>query len=92
MSEKVIALGLSKKERKRIKQEVLQGIDKALADIEAAESFFQNTTDFKLTEVAIFYKQAAITRYEYLLKQAKAYGIAIDAGYMLQKGFIRALE
>ena len=92
MSEKVIDLGFSKKEQKRIKQEVLQSIDKALADIEAAESFFQNTTDSKLIEVAIFYKMAAITRYEYLLKQAKVHGIVIDADYMLQKGFIRALE
>ncbi|SHK00054.1 Protein of unknown function [Clostridium amylolyticum] len=90
MSESVITFEFTKKQLKQIKKDILEGIDKALADMEAAESFFQNTTDSKLIEVAIFYKQAAVTRYEYLLTMAKQYDISITAKDLINKNSIQA--
>lgn len=92
MSEGIIAFDFTKKQLKQIKKEILQGIDKALADIEAAESFFQNTTEPKLIEVAIFYKQAAVTRYEYLLTMAKQYHISITPKEFINKNSIQACD
>ncbi|WP_052447592.1 DUF2508 family protein [Clostridium polynesiense] len=91
MSENIIQVDFNKKELKEIKKTLLEGINKALADIEAAECFFQNATDPKLIEVAIFYKQAAVTRYEYLIKQAKHLNIGINAKYLINNNSIRTI-
>lgn len=90
MSESIVTFEFTKKQLKQIKKDILGGIDKALADMEAAESFFQNTTDPKLIEVAIFYKQAAVTRYEYLLTMAKQYDISITTKDLINKNSIQA--
>ena len=66
------------KEFLRQRKEIIEGIKRALLDIEAAESFFQNAEDPKLIEVAIYNKQASLKSYEYLVKEAKALNISLS--------------
>ena len=66
------------KEFLRERKELIEGIKRALLDIEAAESFFQNAEDPKLIEVAIYNKQASLKSYEYLLKEAKSLNISLS--------------
>lgn len=68
----------SYKEFLKQRSELLESIKRALCEIEAAESFFQNAEDPKLIEVAIYNKQAALKSYEYLLKEAKALNITLS--------------
>ena len=74
-------MSVSKREFKEFlsqRKELLEGIKRALMDIEAAESFFQNAEEPKLIEVAIYNKQAVLKNYEYLLKEAKALNISLS--------------
>ncbi len=80
-----------KRELLTIKRDLLDNIERALGEMEAAECFFQNTTDPKLIEVAIYYKHATLTRYEYLLKQAKELSISINAQDLLDRNSVRAV-
>ena len=66
------------KEFLKQRRELLESIRRALCDIEAAESFFQNVEDPELIELAIYNKQVALKSYSYLLKEAKALNISLS--------------
>ena len=76
------------KETLKERRELIESIKRALWDIEAAESFFQNAEDPKLIEVAIYNKQAALKSYEYLLKEAKTREISLSPKDLIE---IRAI-
>lgn len=59
-------------------QEIIDSIEEAKAEMEVARCMFENVSDSKLIEVAIYTQQAAKTRYEYLLGLAKKRQITKD--------------
>ncbi|QAA30272.1 MULTISPECIES: DUF2508 family protein [Clostridium] len=60
------------------KNELLRQIENARLELEWAWEVFDYVNDPKLIEVAIFSEQAARTKYEFLISEAKRIGIKAD--------------
>ncbi|GKU27379.1 YaaL family protein [Clostridium folliculivorans] len=60
------------------KNDLLRQIEDARLELEWAWEVFNYVNDPKLIEVAIFSEQAARTRYEFLISEAKRFGIKSD--------------
>lgn len=52
-------------------KQIIDSIEQAKAEMEVASCMFENVSDPKLIEVAIYSEEAAKKRYEYLLGIAK---------------------
>lgn len=52
-------------------QEIIDGIEEAKQEMNVASCMFENVSDPKLIEVAIYSQEVARKRYEYLLSLAK---------------------
>lgn len=67
------------------KRDLLMAIEGAKAEMEIANSIFENVEDPLLIEVAIYTEQAARKRYAYLVDQAKKKGIKANKKYIINK-------
>lgn len=65
--------------------ELINEIEYALIEIETARNMFDNVDDSKLIDVAIYSEDAAVKRFEHLLKKAKEKGISVSNGYIIDK-------
>ncbi|SFD05811.1 YaaL family protein [Clostridium uliginosum] len=68
-----------------INEQLLEQMEIAKSEIDAARSMFNNVNDSKLIEVAIYSEEVAKKRYEYLLLIAKSRGLSVSHEYVLQK-------
>lgn len=64
---------------------LLEDMEVAKMEIRVAHSMFNNVSDDKLIEVAIYSENVARKRYEYLLSIAREKGICVANGYILDK-------
>ena len=71
--------------------ELINEIEYALIEIETARNMFDNVDDSNLIDVAIYSEDAAVKRFEHLLKKAKEKGISVSNGYIIDK-FIELAE
>lgn len=67
------------------KRDLLMAIEGAKAEMEIANSIFENVEDPLLIEVAIYAEQAARKRYAYLVDQAKKKGVKANRRYIINK-------
>lgn len=61
---------------------ILDAIDDAKKQWEAAELYFESATEPKLVDYAIFMEQAAKIRLAYLLEEAKKRGIKVQGNIL----------
>lgn len=64
------------------KQDLLDQIEEARMQLHEVREIFDYVSDPKLIEFAIYSEQAARTRYEYLLTEARKKGIKISYEYV----------
>ncbi|MFT8350426.1 YaaL family protein [Clostridium saccharoperbutylacetonicum] len=64
---------------------LLEDMEVAKLEINAARSMFNNVNDDKLIEVAIYSENVARKRYDYLLSIARKNGISVDGSYIAEK-------
>ena len=65
--------------------DIVDAIEDAKAELEAARSIFDNVQDSKLIELAIYAEEVALKRYEYLLSLAKERDIRVSNEYILDR-------
>ncbi len=65
--------------------ELINEIEYALIEIETARNMFDNVDDSNLIDVAIYSEDAAVKRFEHLLKKAKEKGISVSNSYIIDK-------
>ncbi|AOR24780.1 DUF2508 family protein [Clostridium taeniosporum] len=82
---KIIEYLINKNEKVDINEELLEQLEDAKFQIDAARSMFDNVDDPKLIEVAIYAEEMAKKRYDYLLLIAKSKGIKVTDNYIWQK-------
>ena len=61
---------------------LLEAVEQAHREWEAAQAFFEMATDPDLVDYAIFRVQAAQKRFSYLLRQARETGICGDKNHL----------
>ncbi len=66
-------------------KEILSAMETAITEMEVARSLFNNATDGRLIEVAIYSEQVAKKRYDYLLKIAKDKGLTVSNDYVIDQ-------
>ena len=71
--------------------ELINEIEYALIEIETARNMFNNVSDSNLIEVAIYSEDAAVKRFEHLLRRAKEKGVSVSHSYLIDK-FLEAAE
>ncbi|MGL5151782.1 MAG: YaaL family protein [Clostridium sp.] len=64
---------------------ILEEIEKAKLEMEAARSFFENVSEPKLIDVAIYTEEVAKRRYDYLISIARKNNIRVTKQYILDK-------
>mgnify|MGYP002625749679 FL=1 len=65
--------------------ELINEIEYALIEIETARNMFNNVDDSNLIEVAIYTEDAAVKRFEHLLRRAKEKGVSVSHSYIIDK-------
>lgn len=65
--------------------ELINEIEYALIEIETARNMFDNVDDSNLIDVAIYSEDAAVKRFEHLLKKAKDKGVSVSHSHMIDK-------
>lgn len=86
MNKKNILEYILKSLRKDIyEDELINEIEYALIEIETARNMFDNVDDSKLIDVAIYSEEAAVKRFEHLLKKAKEKGVSVSSSYIIDK-------
>ena len=65
--------------------ELIYEIEYALIEIETARNMFNNVDDSNLIEVAIYSEDAAVKRFEHLLRRAKEKGVSVSHSYIIDK-------
>lgn len=72
-------------------EELLEQIEKAKLEMDAARSFFNNVSDSNLVEVAIYTEAIAKKRYDYLITEARKKNVKVSNKYILDR-CVRAAE
>ncbi|MCR1935638.1 YaaL family protein [Clostridium tepidum] len=65
-------------DRKNEKKLLLESIDSVISEINNIRRLFENTSDPKLIDYAIYMEEALKAKYIYLLKEAKQKGIKVE--------------
>ena len=65
--------------------ELINEIEYALIEIETARNMFNNVDDSNLIDVAIYSEDAAVKRFEHLLRRAKEKGVSVSHSYIIDK-------
>ncbi|SFB46974.1 YaaL family protein [Clostridium frigidicarnis] len=63
------------KRNEMTKEELLISIEEVVKELEAIRNYFDNVSDAKLIEVAVYTEAAIKSKYDFLLKEAKKRGI-----------------
>lgn len=66
-------------------EKLLEDMEIAKMEINAARSMFNNVSDGDLIEVAIYSENVARKRYDYLLSIARKRGIRVGTDYIIEK-------
>ncbi|MGL4773205.1 MAG: DUF2508 family protein [Clostridium sp.] len=66
-------------------EEILEEIEKAKLEMEAARSFFENASEPKLVDVAIYTEEVAKKRYDYLISIARKKKLRVSKQYILDR-------
>lgn len=64
---------------------LIEAIEEAKLDMEAARSVFDNVSDFHLVELAIYSEEVAKKRYDYLIALAKEMGVRASKQYIIDQ-------
>ena len=65
--------------------QLLDDMEAAKRELDAARSMFNNVNDSTLIEVAIYSEDVAKERYDYLLSLAKEKGLTVSNDYVIEK-------
>lgn len=65
--------------------QLLDDMEAAKRELDAARSMFNNVNDSTLIEVAIYSEDVAKKRYDYLLSLAKEKGLTVSNDYVIEK-------
>ena len=76
---------LYKTDNPKVYAKLLEDMEIAKMEINAARSMFNNVNDDKLIEVAIYSENVARKRYDYLLSIARKRGIRVGTDYIIEK-------
>lgn len=63
---------------------LIEDMEIAKMEINAARSMFNNVNDANLIEVAIYSENVARKRYDYLLSIARKKGISVESSYIVE--------
>lgn len=64
------------KRNEMTKEELLISIEEVVRELEAIRNYFDNVSDTKLIEVAVYTEAAIKSKYDFLLREAKKRGIS----------------
>lgn len=76
---------VGKSDELSVYRKLIEDMEIAKMEINAARSMFNNVNDDTLIEVAIYSENVARKRYDYLLSIAKAKGISVADSYVVEK-------
>ena len=66
-------------------EEILAEIEKTKLEMEAARSFFENVSEPKLVDVAIYTEEVARKKYDYLISIARKKNLRVSKQYILDR-------
>lgn len=82
---RIIEIILSQGKYNEEQKEIVKQLEESMIEWEAAKSCFQQVSDAKLIDFAIYREDQAKAKYVYFLSQAKAKGVTLDASYMIEE-------
>ena len=82
---KILGYLLNNTDSSQFYEKLLEEMEEAKKEINAARSVFDNVSDETLIEVAIYSENVARKRYDYLLSIARAKGINVGYDYIVEK-------
>ncbi|NLZ49695.1 MAG: YaaL family protein [Clostridiales bacterium] len=75
--QKIIEYIFNNAQKEDNEEEIITAIEDAVNQIELARNFFENVSEPKLVDYAIYLEEAAKARYEFLLSEAKRRNIRV---------------
>jgi arginine repressor len=81
----IIQIILSQNKYTEEQKEIIERLEESMLEWETAKSCFQQVSDAKLIDFAIYREDEAKAKYMYFLSQAKSKGITLDASYMIEE-------
>ena len=82
---KILGYLLDNTDSSRFYEKLLDEMEEAKKEINAARSMFDNVSDETLIEVAIYSENVARKRYDYLLSIARAINLRVGYDYIYEK-------
>lgn len=83
--EKILEYLFNNTDSSRFYESLLNEMENAKKEINAARSMFNNVSDDNLIEVAIYSENVARKRYDYLLSIARSLKIKVEYDYIYEK-------
>lgn len=80
---KVIRYLMSRLDYTSEQRHLIEAIEEARQELQRAREYFENVSEPKLVDYAIFMEEAAKVRYVFLLEEAKRLSVKVDGSYML---------
>jgi hypothetical protein len=80
---KVIRYLMSRLDYTNEQRHLIEAIEEARQELQRAREYFENVSEPKLVDYAIFMEEAAKVRYVFLLEEAKRLSVKVDGSYML---------
>ena len=75
---------ITKSDESDMYSKLIEDMETAKMEINAARSMFNNVNDDNLIEVAIYSENVARKRYDYLLSIARKKGISVENSYIVE--------
>ena len=82
---KILGYLLNNTDSSQFYEKLLEEMEEAKKEINAARSVFDNVSDETLIEVAIYSENVARKRYDYLLSIAKSMDVQVGYDYIYEK-------
>lgn len=82
---KILGYLLNNTDSSQFYENLLEEMEEAKKEINAARSMFDNVSDETLIEVAIYSENVARKRYDYLLSIAKSMDVQVGYDYIYEK-------
>ena len=82
---KILGYLLNNTDSSQFYEKLLEEMEEAKKEINAARSVFDNVSDETLIEVAIYSENVARKRYDYLLSIARAINLRVGYDYIYEK-------
>lgn len=80
---KVIRYLMNRLDYTNEQRHLIEAIEEARQELQRAREYFENVSEPKLVDYAIFMEEAAKVRYVFLLEEAKRLSVKVDGSYML---------